>query len=212
MEYSDLFKLLMAVGVGGLIGAEREFRDKSAGFRTIIFICVGAALFTIFSQYLGEGGDEARIAAQIVTGVGFLGAGAIMRDAGGHVAGLTTAATIWLAAALGMGIGGGYYLYVSVVTVVVLLVLMLFPTVERWIDNVRDFRTYQVVAAPSPQHFGELEALFGACGLRIVDRKRVKTGGDMVCTWYTFGRPKQHQLMTDKLFEHPDVKSFNIMM
>ncbi len=133
----DIIKLLLAVLVGGLIGAEREYRDKAAGFRTIILICVGATLFTIFSLRLGGGEDPVRIAANVVSGVGFLGAGAILRDAG-RVMGLTTASTIWLAAALGMGIGGGHYLLSGVAALAVLIILWLFPRIEARIDTVRD--------------------------------------------------------------------------
>ena len=89
----DILKILLAVIAGGLIGIEREFRDKAAGFRTLIFICTGACLFTILSAKLAPN-DSVRIAANIVTGVGFLGAGVILRD-GGKVIGLTTAAMIW---------------------------------------------------------------------------------------------------------------------
>ena len=117
----DIIKLLLAVLTGGLIGAEREFRDKAAGFRTIILICVGAALFTMFSLRLGGDKDPVRIAASVVSGVGFLGAGAILRS-DGRIVGLTTASTIWLAAALGMGIGGGQYLISGLGAIVVLLV------------------------------------------------------------------------------------------
>ena len=90
---NEMLKLGLAVLIGGVIGAEREFRDKAAGFRTIIFITIGATLFTIFSSILAGDKDPTRIAANIVTGIGFLGAGAIIRE-GGRVAGLTTAATI----------------------------------------------------------------------------------------------------------------------
>ena len=94
MMLEFLIKLGAALLVGGLVGAEREYRDKAAGFRTIIFITVGATLFTMFSTVIaGEENDPARIASNIVTGIGFLGAGAIMRESG-RVAGLTTAATI----------------------------------------------------------------------------------------------------------------------
>ena len=98
----DILKLVFAVVVGGALGAEREFRDRAAGFRTIILICTGATLFTMFSVKLGGPQDPARIAASIVSGVGFLGAGAIMRGPV-RVVGLTTASTIWLAAALAWG-------------------------------------------------------------------------------------------------------------
>jgi putative Mg2+ transporter-C (MgtC) family protein len=101
----------MAVLVGGIVGAEREYQDKAAGFRTIILITLGSTLFTIFSLSMDPGFTQTRVAANIVTGIGFLGAGAIVRD-GGRIAGLTTAATIWLSAALGMGIGAGQLYFV----------------------------------------------------------------------------------------------------
>jgi putative Mg2+ transporter-C (MgtC) family protein len=138
-----LLKILMAVLIGGIIGAEREYRDKAAGFRTMIFICTGAAMFTIFSMEIGGEEDPVRIASSIVSGVGFLGAGAIMRGEG-RVMGLTTAATIWLTAALGMGVGGGYYEETAAATGIILGVLVLFPIFERWIDNIRDTRIYEV--------------------------------------------------------------------
>ena len=119
-------RLLLAVAIGGLIGAEREVRRKSAGFRTNILIALGSAIFTICSLTLGHGiGDPGRIAAQIVTGIGFLGAGAILRNRSG-VHGLTTAATVWVNAALGIAAGGGQYHLAMIggaITVSVLLVL-----------------------------------------------------------------------------------------
>ena len=102
----NIIRIGFAVLIGGIIGAEREFRDKAAGFRTIILITVGSALFTIFSASMDPGFTRTRVAANIVTGIGFLGAGAIVREHG-RIGGLTTAATIWLSAALGMGVGAG---------------------------------------------------------------------------------------------------------
>src|SRR5688572_24423648 len=130
----DILKLVIAIGIGSVIGAEREYRDKSAGFRTLVFICVGSTLFTMLSLKIATDSDPARIAAQIVTGVGFLGAGTILRERG-QIAGLTTAAMIWLTAALGMGVGSGNYLLSSVGTVIVLIVLWVFPFLEHRIDN-----------------------------------------------------------------------------
>src|SRR5262245_10109658 len=121
-EWEDLLRIGLAILVGGLIGSEREYRDKAAGFRTIIFICVGAASFTILSAKLAQGHDPTRVAAQIVTGIGFLGAGSILRE-GDRIVGLTTAATVWLAAAIGMAIGGGHYALAAIVTGAALLVL-----------------------------------------------------------------------------------------
>jgi putative Mg2+ transporter-C (MgtC) family protein len=201
----DLIKLLLAVLVGGLVGAEREFRDKAAGFRTIILICVGATLFTMFSLKLGGGKDPVRIAANIVSGVGFLGAGVILQ-AGGRILGITTASTIWLAAALGMGIGGGYYLLSSVAAGIVLVVLWIFPKLEEWIDNIREWRTYEVICQANREKFLHLEAMFRKCGLRVKSRKQVKRGDEMVCTWDALGPPKNHDRLIGMLFSDAEVK------
>src|SRR5688572_32693558 len=142
----NLFKVGMAVIVGGLIGAEREFRDKAAGFRTIILITVGSTLFTIFSINMDPGLTRTRIAANIVTGIGFLGAGAIVREHG-LIGGLTTAATIWLSAALGMGVGAGELIFVAASSLIVIIVLLVFPRLEVWIDRIRESRTYKIVVS-----------------------------------------------------------------
>src|SRR5512145_571895 len=144
----NLIKLGVAILVGGIIGAEREFRDKAAGFRTLILITVGSTLFTIFSMSMDPGFTRTRIAANIVTGIGFLGAGAIVREHG-RIGGLTTAATIWLSAALGMGIGGGEILFVLLATGIVLVVLLVFPRLEQWIDHIRESRSYKIVVSTS---------------------------------------------------------------
>jgi putative Mg2+ transporter-C (MgtC) family protein len=128
-------RLLVAVVLGAAIGLEREYRRKPAGLRTNILIAFGSALFTIVSIELASaGGTPDRIAAQIVTGVGFLGGGAILRqDASVH--GLTTAATIWVNAAIGMAAGAGQLALATSGTVVTLIVLLVVPPIERFIDR-----------------------------------------------------------------------------
>jgi putative Mg2+ transporter-C (MgtC) family protein len=122
--YEALLRLALAGVLGGLIGLERELRERGAGLRTHLLVSVGAALFTIAGAY-GFGGvrvDPTRVAAQIVTGVGFLGAGAIIRQ-GFSVRGLTTAATLWVVAAVGLAAGAGYYSGAVITTALVLLAL-----------------------------------------------------------------------------------------
>ncbi len=128
-------RLLLAALLGGLIGLEREWKNKDAGLRTNILITIGSALFTLMSIELADGrGDPGRTAAQIVTGIGFLGAGAIMRtDAG--IQGLTTAATIWVNAAVGVAAGGGEYRLAFIATAVTLTVLLVLPPIERGLAN-----------------------------------------------------------------------------
>lgn len=200
----DVLKLLLAVAIGGLIGLEREARDKAAGFRTMILICVGAALFTIVSIRIGSPNPD-RIAANIVTGVGFLGAGAIMRDAR-QVTGLTTAATIWLTAALGAGIGIGQYALSSAGAVIAAIVLWLFPLIELRIDRAREMRTYEVVCPMPGDKFEQLDAVFRRSGLRVWSRKRLKRGDEMVCIWDTGGSPASHARVVEQLLADADLK------
>lgn len=129
-------RLILAALLGGVLGFEREVRQKSAGLRTNMLIAIGAALFTIMSIELGqpEGADPTRVAAQIVTGIGFLGAGAILRTDGG-IHGLTTAATIWVNAAVGVAAGGGEYQLAFIATAVTLVVLLVLQPLERMVDR-----------------------------------------------------------------------------
>ncbi len=138
-------RLLLAALLGGVLGFERELRQKSAGLRTNTLIAIGSALFTLMSYELADaaGADPSRVAAQIVTGIGFLGAGAIMRTDSG-VYGLTTAATIWVNAAVGVAVGGGEYHLAFIATGITLVVLLLLHPLEGWID-----RRFGANASPS---------------------------------------------------------------
>jgi len=133
-----LVSMLAAVVLGALIGLERELSNKPLGLRTNILICLGACIFTIASIQLGllyEGSPD-RLAAQIVGGVGFLGAGAIIRDRG-TVQGATTAATIWLVASLGVACGAGFFLVATAGTVLTLFVLFGLHPLERKLARYR---------------------------------------------------------------------------
>ena len=136
MNGYDLLGLILAVIFGALIGAERQLSGKPAGLRTNILICIGAAVYTIVSREMGGGQTDSitRIAAQIVTGIGFLGAGAIIQDRGG-VHGLTTAATIWLVASIGMACGAGFYLLAFISTAFAVLVLFALAPLARWLTD-----------------------------------------------------------------------------
>jgi putative Mg2+ transporter-C (MgtC) family protein len=130
-----LARLLLAAGLGALIGLERELRRKPAGLRTNILIALGAAVFTTISIQLTDGGGTPdRVAAQVVTGIGFLGAGAILRS-GRSIHGMTTAATIWVNAAVGMAAGAGEYATALIATLVAIVVLTLLPPIESYFDR-----------------------------------------------------------------------------
>lgn len=126
IELEIVLRLLLATALGAVIGYQRERADKPAGLRTHVLICVGSALFTVVSAYgFIDVADPTRIAAGIVTGIGFLGAGAIIRREGELVTGLTTAATIWVVAAIGLAAGAGLYIVSAVTTVIALIILIL---------------------------------------------------------------------------------------
>ncbi len=128
-----LLRLGLAFVLGGLVGYQREKADRPAGFRTHVLVAVGAAVFTLISiSPLSDGGqtDPSRIASQIVVGIGFIGAGAIINQ-GDIVMGLTTAASLWVTAAIGMASGGGFYVIAAVTTIIVYLTLSAFKVVER---------------------------------------------------------------------------------
>src|SRR5437588_6534771 len=131
MDPSIPIKLIMAAILGGIIGIEREIRDKPAGLRTNILICVGSTLFMGLSTQVAQllGGDPTRIAAQIISGIGFLGAGAVLHSHG-FVLGLTTAATIWVVAGVGMAVGSGMYWVAIFATAMSLVTLYLLAFIE----------------------------------------------------------------------------------
>src|SRR5262245_28806581 len=136
MPPADLVaRLALAAGLGAAMGVEREIRQKAAGLRTNMLIALGSALFTVVSLELARiGGTPDRVAASIVTGIGFLGAGAILRS-GRSVHGMTTAATIWVNAAVGMAAGAGLFMIATAGTIITLVVLAVLPYVERQLDR-----------------------------------------------------------------------------
>ena len=138
-------KLVLASVLGGLVGLERQRQGKAAGLRTNIFICAGSALFTILSVLVAErhGGDPTRIAAQLIAGIGFIGAGSIIRS-GGAVQGVTTAATIFVMASIGMAVGAGFYWTAVFTTLTMLLALLILGWVEKWFHLKLDVRGYCV--------------------------------------------------------------------
>jgi len=170
--WTQSLPVLVAALVGGLIGIEREYHDKSAGFRTMILIAIGSCLFTLMSYAIGGPDKEtARIATAIVTGVGFLGAGVIMKD-GATVGGLTTAASIWLVASLGVASGAGEYTLVGIVSFFALLVLWALPPFERWLDRLHEFMEVSITIKNSDKAEDNILDIFDECGLKVVHLRR----------------------------------------
>lgn len=203
----DLIKLLTALILGGIIGAERERHKKAVGLRTLILISVGSALFTILSiRIVGSSGqDPGRIAANIVSGVGFLGAGVILEERG-RVVGLTTAATIWVAAALGMAAGAGEYYLACISAILVIIVLMLFTRLEDYLDISSEERTYEITAKISWNKYKELKSLFKENKLTVNSYKQEKKDADMVCTFEVYGTTKKHDKVVQRLLSDKEIK------
>lgn len=201
-----LLRLLLVIIVGGLIGAEREYRSKSAGFRTMILICLGSFLFSTFSIHI-SGSTNDRIASNIVTGIGFLGAGVIFQS-DNRINGLTTAATIWATAALGMGIADGAYGLVFAATAIVLTALFLFTGLEKWIDKVNQLRTYRIVSPYKPELLSEYEQLFKKYNLRYKRIKRTRRGDNIIGAWNVQGIEKEHNRFIEAVLHDPTVKEF----
>jgi putative Mg2+ transporter-C (MgtC) family protein len=150
MDPSIPLKLVLAAILGGIIGIEREIRDKPAGLRTNILICVGSTLFMSISTKVAEilGGDPTRIAAQIISGIGFLGAGAVLHSHG-FVLGLTTAATIWVVAGVGMALGSGMYTVALFATAMSLVTLYFLSFIE---DKIQGRKSYSYSLVVSDLH------------------------------------------------------------
>ena len=207
MEFAqeDIIKLGVALLIGGLIGAEREYHGKATGLRTMIMICVGSALFTMLSTRIGGSGD--RIAANIVNGIGFLGAGIIFRD-DNRVKGLTTAATVWVVSALGMCVGAGQFDMAIVGFVFVLGSLWLLVGVAGRIQRLNQSREYKIVTAFHNKTLKQYENFFIECGLSPTRTQQQRIGSQIIGHWRVNGSEKNHEKCIKRLLNDPQVNEF----
>ncbi len=160
-------RLLLSAIIGGLIGTEREVNNRPAGLRTHILVTLGSTLVMLISIDGFQSADPSRLAAQVVSGIGFLGAGTIMRT-GNNISGLTTAASLWVCAGIGLAIGSGYYLGAVVTTVIVLTTLMSLGIFEKRILR-KKYRAIEVIATNRPGIIGQIGVLFGKYYVSIKD-------------------------------------------
>lgn len=205
-----IWKMFLAVVVGGVIGAEREYRSKSAGFRTLTLICLGATLFTVLSEWIGAKGAPERIASNVVVGIGFVGAGVIFK-ADGHskATGITTAAMIWVTAALGMGIGAGYELVSVIACGLTMAVLLIFSLLEGWIDKVNQIRNYKIVCDFENETLHRYEELFADHHLKFKRSRQTKSIDDVITgEWVVQGSEKNHRHFIHTILQDPTVKAF----
>jgi len=209
-----LFKLLLATVLGGAIGLEREMAGKPAGLRTNILICIGAVLFTQLSidvAQIGHAqdgrpyGDTGRIAAQIVTGIGFLGAGAILHGEGA-VIGLTTAATVWVVAAIGMAVGAGSYIDAAGGTALIMLVLVGLRPVERRLSAKRR-RVRATLRVKPGVSFDEIARVIQGNGIHVFSYRTFEHDTDRTFELELIGATKQLDVLCDRLRGRKDVIS-----
>jgi len=200
-------KLLLSIVIGGAIGAEREYRSKSAGFRTLTLICMGSALFTIFSMLIGTGSNPDRIASNIATGIGFVGAGVIFKGDFG-VNGITTAAMIWVTAALGMGIGAGYEWVSVIACAMILAMLLIFGFMEKYIDRLNQMRNYKIECDFNEESMYRFEECFKTHHLKFKRGREIKSGDTMSGEWFVRGSKKNHLAFIHQMLHDPQVKRF----
>jgi putative Mg2+ transporter-C (MgtC) family protein len=202
-----LGQLVLAVLLGGAIGLERELSGKPAGLRTNILICVGATLFTVLSLRLAAGrGDPARVAAQILPGVGFIGAGTILH-ARGSISGLTSAATIWVVAAIGMALGGRAYTEALGTTLLVMVILQGLGYLERAVARHSTHSRLLIHAKPDASSLEELESLARRTGLELTRVESRRENVDLVIELELRGPKRLHDQALIAILHHPAVRT-----
>jgi putative Mg2+ transporter-C (MgtC) family protein len=201
-----ILRLALAALAGAVIGAEREYRNKSAGFRTLILISLGSCLFTLVSVLI-EVDSKDRIASNIVTGIGFVGAGVIFKSETG-VKGLTTAATVWMTAAIGMAIAAGMFLAAGISALLVMVVLNILSYIGKWLERTNVTFIYKITFK---EHFPgdkEYESFMHEVGLRFVRPSLTKQDEHLVFCYNIKGGEKKHDLLQQKLIEDRRVIHF----
>ncbi|HOZ79971.1 MAG TPA: MgtC/SapB family protein [Ferruginibacter sp.] len=206
--FEEAAQVSVAFIIGAVIGLEREFRSKPAGFRTMILICVGSCLYTILSKE-SNGVSPDRIASNIVTGIGFIGAGVIFKE-GISVNGLTTAALIWITAALGMAVGYHNYPIAIVVASMVVVALFVLEPVQRFINNLHKVKDYRIKANGDGEVLrNQLDNFLTMAEANFRCMKVLKEDNNAVYI-YRIGTPnRNYDAVNNFLLMHKDVQTFD---
>jgi putative Mg2+ transporter-C (MgtC) family protein len=200
-------RLLAASLLGGLIGLEREVKRRSAGVRTNLLICMGAAFFTMLSAMLaGEGtGDKSRVASNIVQGIGFLGAGLILHNRS-RISGLTSAASVWVVASIGMACGAGLYAAAVVATVIVIIVLELVGVLERRASIKIYSLVYEARGANQTAMLTSILDAMDRAGERLADFTSSAIGDLQRVSFTITATKRQHERIQSKLRSEPAIE------
>jgi putative Mg2+ transporter-C (MgtC) family protein len=201
-----LVRLILAALLGGIIGLERELKHRPAGLRTNMFICFGASMFTILSIQLGKPNDATRIASQIIPGIGFIGAGSILRGKTG-VTGLTTAATIFVVASIGMACGGGLYWLAAFATLLLVLALRLLGLMERRLNLKPLKMNYSVVTdRPTQDIVSEINKALEDQDKELSSLRLSKVDGKERVIFSVDANRSDHQELLNRLRQAPDLR------
>lgn len=209
LENESFHTILVSIGCGAIVGLEREYKNKSAGFRTVILICFGATIFTLASR-LGNISDD-RIAANIVTGIGFLGAGVIYQGRF-SVQGLTTAAVIWAMAAIGMLVGFGEYLIGVCLAVTMVIILSLFQKIETMLASVFLTRTLHITFKDNAiEHLRAFEQFLETHQVEAVRKGMEKDENRLEVIFEVSGKRKKLKNLNESIIQLEYVYAFSNM-
>jgi putative Mg2+ transporter-C (MgtC) family protein len=210
----DMVRLLLAAVLGGLIGLERELKHRPAGLRTHMFICFGAAMFTILSTELAGAfgvGDHTRIAAQIIPGIGFIGAGSILHSRGGGVSGLTTAATIFVVASVGMACGGGSYILAVFASVLMFLALRTLGWMEQRFSLKASLMNYIVVSEkPASDLVAEVHFIIDKMGKELRGLHLSRGDGNQRLSFSVDATRHEQKELMEALRQSDTLKNFEV--
>jgi putative Mg2+ transporter-C (MgtC) family protein len=204
----ELISIGIAFIVGAVVGIEREYRSKPAGFRTMIMICVGSCLFTILSKEISPQTPD-RIASNIVTGIGFIGAGVIFKE-GLNINGLTTAALIWVTAALGMAAGSGNYIMVAIVAVVVILTLFVLEAIYKSVDKLHRVSLYKISFHQQAYTMEKLEEVLQRMEIHFNRINLTKDNNEIQVTYRITSNWQKYEKLDHFLVHSENIEGFSV--
>lgn len=204
----ELYRLFLALLAGVILGIEREYQNKFAGIRTMALISVGSALFTLLSQHIGGAGNPDRIASNVLTGIGFIGAGVIFKN-DVNLNGLTTAATIWVAAAMGMSIGAGYFVIGFTTLGIALSALIVLRYLQNMLNQLHQVRVYKFSFQLDKLQLSELEQEFRGHRINFKKLKEFRSVNNSICVYELSGRVVMLEKLNEKLMSQNLIDSFN---
>ncbi|WP_212004333.1 MgtC/SapB family protein [Chitinophaga sp. HK235] len=211
IQEDQVLKVCIALLAGAILGLEREYKRKAAGMRTMTLICVSSAIFTILSAELGFPGSPDRVASNILTGVGFIGAGVIFKNEY-TIDGITTAASIWIAAALGMAIGMSQYVLAATGLIGALIVLILMEFTEKSIAEVNDKRYYIIFFHEDKLPQLNIEHILNTFGLKY-KRVLIMRKGDQIEVNYTVrGNRSKMERLDEFLLQNEHISQFQVQL